>query len=65
MSKKSKTPTKNLAPEGKSSRTRHLIGGGKRWSLEKKVAGQHITHYDGPKGFNVNAPNISKVPFEC
>ena len=61
MNRNSKTPSKNLASESRSQKLKNLIGGGKKWSFEKTLAGQHITHYDGVKGYNATAPILPTV----
>lgn len=54
MDRKNKTPSKNFSIKGRSPKLNNLVRGGKKWSLEKKISGHHITHYDGPKGYNVD-----------
>jgi hypothetical protein len=58
MKRNNKTPSKNLAFEGRSGKSNNLIKGGKRWSIEKKIEGHHITHFDSEKGFNVDSTKV-------
>ncbi|MGZ7160616.1 MAG: hypothetical protein ACXVHR_09085 [Methanobacterium sp.] len=53
-----KSCSKKIASEGRATKLNNLIRGGKKWDIERTIAGQHVTHYDGPKGFNVNTPNV-------
>ena len=61
MKRKSETPSKRIGSGGRSPKLNNLISGGKKWSFEKTSKGEHVTHYDGPKGFNVTAPIIETV----
>jgi hypothetical protein len=50
--------SKNLGLEARSRNHQNLVRGGKKWNIEKTKVGEHITHYDGPKGFNVALPEV-------
>lgn len=50
--------SKNLGVEARSRNLQNLVRGGKKWNIEKTKHGEHITHYDGPKGFNANLPEV-------
>ena len=61
---KKKTLPKKIASGGRTGKPENLIKGGKRWSMEKKIIGHHITHFDGEKGFNVT-PEVFYFLINC